>query len=204
MSVISLPTCPPIIGRNLRANRPAQVNRSEWTNRRKVAVVAAATMWTAEVGPIEVHTDEHFWTWSAFFAKLAGKANTFRLPVLAKAQLTGVTVRVNGGGQTGASLITDGWGSTGLKAGQFVTVADQLFVLTADATPSAGAVTLSLDRPLWAAPADNAVVTVDFPTALMFMSDDSSGWQDSTAPWDASGEGRRIISFVCEEAVGGA
>lgn len=200
MAIITLPSCPSIVGKNLRYTAPTQVNRSEWTNRRKAVGLSAAPMWSAEVTPFEIDDEAVFWAWNTFFAKLQGRLNTFRLPVVAKSQLT-ATVLVKGGGQTGYSLLTDGWGAVGLKAGQYVTVADQLMRLTADATPSGGEVTLSLDRWLWAAPADNAVVNVGIPTALMTVTDDSTQIQDDTMPWDPEGEGRWTIGFSCEEAI---
>lgn len=201
MAIITLPSCPSIIGRNLRFNAPTMVNRSEWTNRRKAVGLAAAPMWFADVTPFDLEKEEEFWTWNAFFGKVQGRLNSFRLPVVSKAQIAGLTVRVNGGAQTGFSLATDGWGSTGLKAGQYVTVNDQLLRLTANATPASGAATLTFDRWLWAAPADDALVTVDVPTCLMTMADDSTQIKDDTTPWDPAGDGRWTIAFSCEEAI---
>jgi hypothetical protein len=95
------------------------------------------------------------------------------------------TPLVNGAGQTGSSIVTDGWGSGGaaLKKGDIVTFAAvravnpvskestgrlHQFVLTADVSDTAGAITLSISPaiitsgPLQnvdAGPADNATVT---------------------------------------------
>lgn len=95
------------------------------------------------------------------------------------------TPLVNGAGQTGSSIITDGWGSGGLaaKKGDIITIGGvrsvnpvskestgrlQQFVLTADATDTTGAATLSISPSIItsgalqnvdAAPADNAVIT---------------------------------------------
>jgi len=200
MDIVTLPSCPQIVGRNWRYNAPTQVNRSEWTKKRQAIVNPVAPMWMAEVKPFDVDSEDQFWEWSAFFGRLKGRANAFRLPVLAKAQITALTIRVKGGGQTGYTLLTDGWGSIGLKAGMFCTVNDQLMRLVENGTPSSGDATLTFDRWLTAAPADNAIVTVDFPTALMTMADDVTGWQDDTASWDDAGEGRWNIGFSCEEA----
>jgi hypothetical protein len=97
----------------------------------------------------------------------------------------GGTPLVNGAGQTGSSLITDGWasGTSLLKKGDIVTVAGvrsvnplskedtgrlQQFVLTADVNDTTGAITMSISpsiitsgplQNVTAAPADNAVVT---------------------------------------------
>lgn len=200
MDIITLPSCPYIVGRGLRYNAPTLVNKSEWTSAQQAVKNPQAPMWLAEVKPFTIEREDEFWPWSAFFGRLDGRANAFRLPVLAKPQIGGVTVRVKGGGQTGFSLLTDGWGTTGLKAGMFITVNEQLQRLVQPATPAGGDALLTFDRWLWAPPADNALVTVDVPTALMKMSDDVSGWDDDTAPYDAAGEGRWTIGFSCEEA----
>lgn len=95
------------------------------------------------------------------------------------------TPLINGAGQTGSSIVTDGWGSgaTSLKKGDIVTFAGVYFVnpvskestgrlaqfvLTADASDTTGAVTLPISpsivtsgalQNVTAAPADNATVT---------------------------------------------
>ena len=85
------------------------------------------------------------------------------------------TVRVKGAGQTGNTLITDGWPAsvTVLKAGMFVTVADQLLQLTSNATTNgSGEVTLTFKPALRVAPADNAVIEYKNPYCLMFLKDE--------------------------------
>src|SRR5690349_2819939 len=98
---------------------------------------------------------------------------------------TTATPLVNGAGQTGSSLITDGWGSgnTTIRKGDSFTIGSvfsvnplskestgrlQQFVATADATDTTGAVTISISpsivtsgplQNVTAAPADNAVIT---------------------------------------------
>jgi hypothetical protein len=73
---------------------------------------------------------------------------------------------VNGAGQSGATLVTDGWTGTNpvLRAGDLLTVAGVPYTLrvTADASASAGAATLAIDPPIAAAdaPVDNAALTV--------------------------------------------
>lgn len=95
------------------------------------------------------------------------------------------TPLVNGAGQTGSSIITDGWGSgdTALVKGDIVTFASvygvnplskestgrlQQFVLTQDVSDTAGAITLNISpsiitsgalQNVTAAPANNAAVT---------------------------------------------
>jgi hypothetical protein len=107
------------------------------------------------------------------------------MPRFTSGATTTATPLVNGAGQTGSSVITDGWGSgnTSLKKGDIVTFAGvrsvnplskvdtgrlQQFTLTADASDTTGAVTLSITpsiitsgplQNVTGAPADNAVLT---------------------------------------------
>jgi len=83
------------------------------------------------------------------------------------------TPLVNGGSQTGTSLITDGWtaGQTGiLKAGDVIRIAglNAVFDITADANSNgSGQATLALSPPIFVgqSPADNAALTV---TGVLF------------------------------------
>lgn len=70
------------------------------------------------------------------------------------------TVLVNGGSQTGASLIVDGL--TGVpQVGDTFTIAgvNLIYTVLADATVTSGGATLSISPNLAASPADNAVIT---------------------------------------------
>ena len=107
------------------------------------------------------------------------------IPRFTSGATTTATPLINGASQTGSSIVSDGWGSgtTALVKGDIVTFAGvyavnplskestgrlQQFVLTADATDSTGAVTLSISpsivtsgalQTVTASPADNAVIT---------------------------------------------
>lgn len=108
------------------------------------------------------------------------------------------TPLINGAGQTGSSIVTDGWGSgaTNLNKGDIVTFGGvyavnplskestgrlQQFTLTSDVSDSSGAVTLSISpsivtsgalQNVSGSPADNATVT--------FWSMSAGGTQDET------------------------
>ena len=73
------------------------------------------------------------------------------------------TVLVNGGSQTGTSLIVDGVTSDTYtpQAGDTFTVAgvEQVYTVTTEATVASGASTLSISPALATSPADNAVIT---------------------------------------------
>jgi hypothetical protein len=70
------------------------------------------------------------------------------------------TVLVNGGSQTGSSLIVDGL-TAAPQAGDTFTIAgvQKVYTVTADATVTSGGATLSINPSLASSPADNASIT---------------------------------------------
>lgn len=109
---------------------------------------------------------------SAFLDALAGGVGTFTLRDPSVQNPSGLgTPLVNGGGQTGTSLITDGWTGTGLRAGDFFSLgtgsALRFYRMTANAVPSGGACTLQFVPPLRSSPADNAALNVTNPGVLL-------------------------------------
>jgi hypothetical protein len=109
---------------------------------------------------------------SAFFAALGGVAGTFtfRDPYIRNPVGLGAP-SVNGAGQAGTTLVTDGWGARGMSAGDFFSLGSgtalRLHQLTADAVPVAGAATLQFVPALRASPADNAALNVVNPGVLL-------------------------------------
>lgn len=106
---------------------------------------------------------------------LAGGANTFlfRDPTIAGAQVYQGPILVNGAGQTGQTLVTDGWTGTGLLAGDFFDLAYsggetiRLHRLTADATPVSGSCTLQFIPPLRSSPPDNNAIGTFSPRVVL-------------------------------------
>ena len=89
----------------------------------------------------------------------------------------GGTPRVNGAGQTGLSLITDGWpnNTTVLVAGDRIGISGQMIPVVTNATTNAsGQVTLSLAHPIRNAPAENALIEIDNPTARYVLTNQAS------------------------------
>jgi type 1 fimbria pilin len=122
--------------------------------------------------------------WKAFFLLLEGSANTFnafdpdcKTP---RGAATG-TPLVNGGSQTGSSLITDGWTHSVLvlKAGDYFSVNGELKMVTADvSSDGSGNATINFKPALRTSPADNAALTVQKPTCTMILADDMQGvWE---------------------------
>jgi len=128
------------------------------------------------------------WTKGQFADEQLGIARWYtdqNIPRFTSGTSTTATPLINGAGQTGSSIITDGWGSgnTTIRKGDSFTFGGvfavnplskestgrlQQFVATADATDTTGSVTLSISpaivttgplQNVTAAPADNAVIT---------------------------------------------
>lgn len=121
----------------------------------------------------------------AFLVTLRGRAGRFYLYNFARMMPRGTisgTPLVKGAAQTGNTLIIDGCtvGST-LLAGDYFAVNGELKMVVANATANgSGEMTLTIEPPLRASPADNAAVTTYQPTATFMLASDEAKW--STAP----------------------
>lgn len=87
------------------------------------------------------------------------------------------TPLVKGAGQTGRTLITDGWTANQtalLLPGDYIGIGTQLCVITALAASDAtGTATLTFEPPLRSVPADNAAITITRPTCTMMLTSDT-------------------------------
>lgn len=116
--------------------------------------------------------------WKAFLDLLEGGVNTFNAydpDCLTPRGAGGGTPLVNGGSQTGSSLITDGWPANTivLKAGDPFSVNGEYKRATADVlTNGSGQATIPFKPTLRSSPADNAPLTVTKPTCTMALTDD--------------------------------
>lgn len=155
-----------------RLVQPAQQNMSEWTGARQV-LASGRGWWECSVTLPPIVGEAAVNPWRAFFGLARGAANDFRVPVNEIAQSSSTaTPLVNGAGQTGRSLNTDGWpiSTTVLSAGQFVTIGNQLLQLTANVTSNAsGQATISFEPAIRVSPADNAAIEYKNPYALMYF-----------------------------------
>lgn len=108
--------------------------------------------------------------WVGFLASLKGRWGTFRLGDPAGASPRGTwagTPLVSGGGQTGESIVIDGFsaGATA-KRGDYMQIGDRLYKVLTDTTAAAGAMTLDIWPRLRESLADNAPVTTSNATGL--------------------------------------
>jgi hypothetical protein len=128
---------------------------------------------------------------SAFLAQLGGARGTFLFADPSIRNTTGVgSPLVNGAGQSGNSLVTDGWTATGLKAGDFFSLgtdaATRLYQVTANVVPVAGAATIQFVPRLRSSPADNQALAVVTPQVLLRL----------TGPAPATVRGADIYQFT--------
>lgn len=123
--------------------------------------------------------------WYAFLMSLGGSAGRFYgfdpINQTPRGTITGSTLLVAGGSQTGKTLDCDGaaLSTLVLKKGDYFTVNGELKVCTADCTSDgSGDITLTFTPSLRASPADNAPVTIENATCTMMLIDDQQAFYD--------------------------
>lgn len=138
----------------------------------------------------------------SFLMQLAGKVNTFKLPVPGSkypiSNYTGVEGLVNGAGQTGRSIITDGWAINKpiVAEGDHFNIGDELFVATsAVASNGTGQATLTFEPPMKAIPANNAPMKVKEPFLLLRAT------RDDIARWKITAPVRHAMQLEAMEAI---
>ncbi len=162
---------------------------SQSTQRRELP----GARWTASVTFTDRNASEHR-VWMARLARLRGAAGScylspsFAYPLMGAG---GGTPLVNGAGQTGTSLIIDGAPNniTGwLKEGDYFSFDNgllqrELKIVTADVnTDSSGNATITFEPPIRSAPANNAAIEINTPSAIMRLVDDQQAAWTLRAP----------------------
>jgi hypothetical protein len=133
-----------------------------------------------ELPPMERADAEQF---IGFLCGLNGPRGTFTLGdpdgTTPRGTATGTPV-VKGAGQTGRTLLTDGWstGVTGiLKAGDWIQIGNYAYKVTQDAdSDGSGNATLEIFPTLRAAPSDNASITTGSTTSLWRLKTNQINW----------------------------
>jgi hypothetical protein len=169
VAIIPLPSGAEFDRLDWRPVASVQVNKGQWNASRRVLDLDNGYM-AASVA-IEVATEAEARAWRGFHARLRGALNTFRLPASECVQATG-SINLAAGAAAGAnSVSTAGWaGASALLAeGQYITINDQLLVLTADVPASGTNRTLSFEPPLRAAAGNGVPVEIANPTGLVFI-----------------------------------
>lgn len=195
--LIPMPASPVPASVEWSIDQPAQANRGEWTGKRRVVLLSAAPRWHAKVTLPPIIGEDRALDWRAFVVDCDGIANSFRVIACERVQIAeAVAVRVEGAGQFGHAIVTSGWGAAGqkLRRGQFVTIGEQLLMLTAPVVADAnGCAILSIKPYIRVIPADAAPVEVRRPYAVMSMTDPKNGWQVGIGQTYA-------VTFDCEES----
>lgn len=172
MATITYPSTPKPQGMSWRLLMPAQTNVSDWTGRRQT-VASGRGWWEAQITFPPIVGSTNINAWRSFIAKARGAANDFQVPVDPVAQSAATaTPLVNGAGQLGRTLNTDGWptSTTVLQAGQYVTINNQLLQLTENVTSNgSGVATLTFEPPIRVSPSDNAAIEFKNPYCLMYL-----------------------------------
>jgi hypothetical protein len=121
-------------------------------------------------------------TLEAFLARLRGAAGRFTIWNHARENPRGVATGapvVDGAANSGGTLATPGWTASVtniLRAGDLIGVNGELKQVVVDANSDAlGKVTLTIEPPLRATPADGATITTVKPTATFRLLDDDQG-----------------------------
>jgi len=173
MATITYPSTPKPQGMAWRLLMPAQTNVSDWTGRRQT-LASGRGWWECQITFPPIVTTANINPWRSFIAKARGAANDFQVPVdpATPQSSSTATPLVNGAGQTGRTLNTDGWplSTTVLQAGQYVTINNQLLQLTENVISNgSGVAVLTFEPPVRVSPADNAAIEFKNPYCLMYL-----------------------------------
>jgi len=199
---LSLPSNRQIASFRMNAVDLVGVSQSPFTGAQQVYRYTGQ-FWEADLNLRPMNREEAE-LWISFFLKLKGAFGTFLLgdPVAAIPMGIGSgTPLVNGAGQTGSSLITDGWtaGQTGiLKAGDYIQLGSGASaklhkVLETVNSNSSGEATLTIWPDLRAATTDNAPITVSNPRGVFRLT--------TPAEWTVQEAQTYGISFGAREAL---
>jgi hypothetical protein len=187
---LSLPTTAGIMRVRLVANDVVGVSQSPFTAVQQVYRYTGQ-FWEADITlPPMKRADAEYWI--SFLLKLNGPFGTFLMGdpngATPRGAATG-TPLVNGAGQTGNELITDGWTNsiTGiLKAGDYIQLGSgatsRLYKVLDDVnSDGSGNATLTLWPDLRSAPADNAAITVSNTKTTFRLNSAQTSWDINEA-----------------------
>jgi hypothetical protein len=194
--LISFPASPVPAEIQWDIDQPGQVNRGEFTGKRRATLLSAAPRLYAQVTLPPIIGEDRVLDWRAFVFECDGVANKFKVIACERDQVNEAGVVVDGAGQYGQTLTTRGWSTPGqrLKRGHFITVGEQLLVVRAPViVDGAGRATISVKPYIRVQPGDGDAIEVRRPYAIMSMTDPKNGWK--------VGIGQNYaITFECEEA----
>ncbi len=182
MSEITIPAPDDLLLTNLTLVAPAQVNRSQWTGRRKVIGGPGREYWRGTMALSGIATEEEERQWRAFLFALDGPVNSFRWPLPCN-QHIGPKPTVDSGASNGYTLPLTGMqpGTILMRAGQYMTVPlpsghARAVVLTADlVTDASGKATAQFRPALGEIPTLGATVETATPFIPMSLTTSEVG-----------------------------
>ncbi|MEH3107155.1 MAG: hypothetical protein PGN09_07695 [Sphingomonas fennica] len=196
MAILTMPAVPGIKELKPTLRQPTQINRAEFTGKRRGVKLAAAPRWMFAVAMAPVRGEAAMKPWRAFLALCEGQAGQFRLPVTERPQgrASRAGAVVDGAGQIGYQVALRGLlAGDVIEAGEFLTIGGQLLLVTASAVVANGKATVGIRPFLWAPPADGSAVEATRPYAIVSMSED-------TASYAAKVGQEYEVAFACEES----
>lgn len=196
---LTMPTSP-IARVNISTASAVQVSRSSFSYASQIQRFSGQ-LWLGEVtlAPMQRESAE---AWVSFLLKLNGREGTFNLLDPSKATPRGSvpgTPLVKGGGQTGNSLITDGWTagqSNILRYGDLIQIGQRTYCVLDDVNSNgSGEATFDIWPRLRESPSDNASIITSNCTILSRLS------SNSNSLYSVDNAMIYGISFSAEEAV---
>lgn len=178
MSEITVPDPANLLLESLTLLTPSQVNRSEWTGKRKVVGLPGAELWRGKATIDTMATEAEERPWRAFLLALRGPENWFRWPLPCHRHI-GPKPTVDTGATDGYSLPLKGIQPNAriLEAGQYMTVPlpsgySRAVCLTAELRADGSGQAIAYFEPaLGEVPAEDAEVeTVDPYIAMALVS----------------------------------
>lgn len=198
-TVIPLPAGVDFEDVEIGLERADQVMRSGYTGRRQtISWPYALWIVTARTVPYDGLAAGRL---RSFLARLKGRVNVFRLPVPGAYSLAGYTGPVglvNGAAQGGAAVATDGWtpGALIFRDGDYMTVNDELKLVTADVTANgAGQALVPIEPNLRVPPPDDTQLFIGAEAYVLLGAATSD-----VAKWKLSRPVRHTFNFAAIES----
>ena len=200
MTAINHPTVPGFRSARFELERKTGVVESAFTGAQQVYSYPRFSRWRATL-ELPKMTKARWAAWAAFFVKLKGRNGTF---LLADPNYGGIrgdatgTPLVDGAVSVGDTTMTiDGLvntdGDTVFRAGDYISVSNNLLMVTDDATVTSGSVTVTFEPAIKINVSDNTAVEITDPKGEFRLDADVTGW-------DYDNAGHPSFTFSCSEA----
>lgn len=200
MTAINHPTVPGFRSARFELERKTGVVESAFTGAQQVYSYPRFSRWRATL-ELPKMTKARWADWAAFFVKLKGRNGTF---LLADPNYGGIrgdatgTPLVDGAVSVGDTTMTiDGLtntdGDTVFRAGDYISVSNNLLMITDDATVTSGSVTVTFEPAIKVNVNDDTAVEISDPKGEFRLDADVTGW-------DYDNAGHPSFTFSCSEA----